>query len=131
MLEVMLSAWTPPGVRVKFCVKKDGTLGREVVGLRGRKRIRWSRDGFCAGAAISDDLLFFPRLGWDVGGFAGNEWLDGEVVNIFLVLCSRSCSFNGPRFMISYSEKKCSGFLSSHSFFSCCGWLVSLVLVIF
>ncbi len=38
-------------------------MGREVVGLRGRKRIRWSRDGFCAGAAISDGFDYFFQ-GW-------------------------------------------------------------------
>lgn len=53
MLEVMLSAWTPPGVRVKFFVKKEGTEGREVVGLRGRKRIRWSSAGLVVGFEFS------------------------------------------------------------------------------
>lgn len=43
MLDVRPSAWVPPGVRVKFFVKKEGGLGREVEGSTGRKRIRWSR----------------------------------------------------------------------------------------
>ncbi len=37
MLEVMLSAWTPPGVRVKFCVKKDEHGGQGGGGVEGEE----------------------------------------------------------------------------------------------
>lgn len=43
MLDVRPSAWVPPGVRVKFSEKKEGTFGSLVAGSTGRKRIRWSR----------------------------------------------------------------------------------------
>lgn len=48
MLAVTLSAWVPPGTRVKEVEREAGMRGvvgeGEVeVGLAGRKRIRWSR----------------------------------------------------------------------------------------
>lgn len=42
-MDVRPSACVPPGVRVKLFEKREGTLGRLVIGSMGRKRIRWSR----------------------------------------------------------------------------------------
>lgn len=54
VLEVAPSAWWPPGVRVKDEVREEGIWGRVVIGLRGRKRMRWSSD--CGGGAMVVNL---------------------------------------------------------------------------
>ena len=58
MLEVAPSAWWPPGVRVKDEVREEGIWGRVVVGSRGRKRMRWSRDwgGGAMGVNLGYDM---------------------------------------------------------------------------
>lgn len=55
MFVVRLSAWVPPGVRVKFLAREEGMSG--VYGGKGvldRKRMRWSREGRGAGSIVSE-----------------------------------------------------------------------------
>lgn len=44
----MLSAWVPPGMRVKALESEEGIVGVWVEEA-GRKRIRWSREGGIVG----------------------------------------------------------------------------------
>lgn len=57
MLDVRLSAWVPPGVRVKALDIEDGIEGVGDGDVdRGRRRIIWSSFGSCGGILVR---------GWD------------------------------------------------------------------